>query len=95
MEQTTSDLTVQIVDGLLYLLAIGGMIYAILWVKRREEAGLLFPPLNYRVVKWGIPLQGPQDGPPCNRCNTPTIASYGPCYALYWCVKCKRNATPK
>lgn len=45
--------------------------------------------------KWGVPLQGPQDGPPCNDCGAKTIVAHGPCASLYWCANCKKNVLPE
>lgn len=47
-----------------------------------------------REYRWGVPLEGPQDGPPCNDCGINTIVAVGPCTALYWCANCKKNALP-
>lgn len=44
--------------------------------------------------KWGAPLEGPQNGPPCTDCGINTIVAVGPCTSLYWCANCRKNVIP-
>lgn len=52
------------------------------------------PGPSVRSFGWGIPIQGPQNGPPCDKCGTRTIVGSSPCVTLYWCDTCKKNFVP-
>jgi len=83
------------------ILFIGSLATAVIlyitWSARNQPRPFVSPAPEpiVREYRWGIPFDGPQNGPPCNMCGTATIvASSGLCASLYWCVKCNKNAMP-